>query len=94
MELSPSREGVDFADTEELPRILWNPKVHYRVHKSPILNQTNPINTTSSYLSKIHINIIIHYYLGLPSGLFSSDFPTNNLHVFLFSPFVLHSPLI
>jgi hypothetical protein len=28
----------------------------------------------------------IHLRLGLPSGLFPSDFPTNNLYTFLFSP--------
>jgi hypothetical protein len=27
----------------------------------------------------------IHLRLGLPSGLFLSGFPTNNLHTFLFS---------
>jgi hypothetical protein len=35
-----------------------------------------------------------HLRLGLPSGLFSSGFPTNILYAFLFSPFVLHiSPI-
>jgi hypothetical protein len=30
----------------------------------------------------------VYLRLGLPSGLFPSGFPTNNLYTFLFSPFV------
>jgi hypothetical protein len=56
--LSTTREAAGCATTQELPSILWNPKVLYLFHKNhsivPILSQTKPIHTTASYLSKIY----------------------------------------
>jgi hypothetical protein len=86
MELSPSWEAANRAATQELPSILWNLKIHYRIHKShppvPILNQINSVHTIPSYLRYILI-LSTHLRLGLHSGLSPTGFPTNILHAFL-----------
>jgi hypothetical protein len=35
MEQSPFREANSYSANKEIPRLLWNPKVHYDVHKIP-----------------------------------------------------------
>jgi hypothetical protein len=48
---------------QEISRLLWNPKVHYRVNKIPspvhILSQINQIRTLQTYFSSIRFNITL-----------------------------------
>ena len=59
---SPFWEANWFAASQEIPRISWNPKVHYRTHKRPptvtILGQPNPVHIPTSHLQEIRPNII------------------------------------
>jgi hypothetical protein len=62
MQQSPSREANRFAASQEIPRILWNPKVQYGIKwppPVPFLSQLDPIHTQTSHILKIHFNIII-----------------------------------
>jgi len=35
MEQSSSRESDSHSASQEIPRLLWNSRAHYRVHNSP-----------------------------------------------------------
>jgi len=67
---------------------LWNPKVHDRVHKSPLLDliscNFNRIHTLT-YLSKIALNITYHLRLYMSNDVFTLKFLANILYEFLIS---------
>ena len=90
---SLSSEAKCFGASQEITRILLNPKVHYHTQNRPppfpTLCQPNPVHihpTTWRSISILHI----HPPLGLPSGLFHSGFQTNTLFSPSPPPYVPH----
>jgi len=60
MEKSPSWEANRFSASQEIPRILWNPKVHHKCPPLvPILSKLDPVHTPTSHFLKIRLSIIL-----------------------------------
>jgi hypothetical protein len=82
MEQSLSWEANRFAASQEISPILWNPNVHYRIHKCPppvsIPSQLNSVRTPTYYLLKSHLNIILPSKPASPQWSFSLSFPYQN----------------
>ena len=94
--LTPSWEVKRFSTSQEIPRILWNLKVHYRIHKCPpplpILNQFDPAHTPTSHFLKTHLNNILPSASGYPKWSLSPGFPHQNPYMLLPYPICATCP--
>jgi hypothetical protein len=89
MEQSPSWEAKRSLANQEFSRILWNPNVHYRIHKLPhpvpILSQINPVHASHPTNWKLILILSFHLHLRLSSGLLPSGLPPKKPCMHLFS---------
>jgi hypothetical protein len=80
-------EANSSSASQEILRILWNPKVYYRIHNSRptvfILSQMDPVHAPSSTSWMWILILSSHLRLGLRSGLLTSSFATKTLHAHL-----------
>jgi hypothetical protein len=96
MDQSRSCVANRFSASQEIPNILWNPKVLYHIHKCPpsvsILSQLDPVHTPHPTSSRSILIFSSHLCLRLPSGHFPSRFPTKTIYTTLLSPISLTCP--
>jgi hypothetical protein len=95
MELNPSWEAGTCAAAQELSNMLWNPKVHYRVYKSPplvpILSHIDPVHPTHAL-----VFLAVSFLLAFPQISYRhSSSPPFLLHPLLISSsLTIHSTIL
>jgi hypothetical protein len=108
MQMSPSWEATNCAATQEFPNILWDPRVHYRVHNRPplvlILGHINAVHTTLSYLLRsililfTHVVRVVSFLLAFPPKSYmhasSPHCATCSAHLLLLDLITLIRPIL
>ena len=100
MEQSPSWETNRLSASQEILRILWNPKVHHCIHNSPppapILNQIKPVHVPAPIPASRRSILILssHLLLDIPSGSFPQVSPPESCVHLCSPPYVLHATRI
>jgi len=95
MEHRPSSAANSSSPSQEIPRILWNPMVHYCVHNRPLLvpiqNQIKPVRARPTHF-KDQFNIIPSPTPRFRIGHFSSGYLPNPCMNVSFASYVPHAP--
>ena len=98
MEQMPSWQANSSSACQEIPCILSNPKIHYRIHKNqppiPIPSEINPVHAFHPTFLRSVLILSSQIRLGLPSGVFPPRLPNKTLHAPLLSLIHATSPAL
>ena len=86
MEHRPPWEANTSSGRLEMSRILWNPKVYYRIYKSPPPVPIDQVYAPKPISRRSILILCSHLHHGLSSVLFPSGFLTKALYAPLLSP--------